>query len=141
LMLLCDIKLVYLRTNFLNREYAFATNLQTILLVVFSIIGACLFAAPGLLIGQSLAYLLSYLSLCIKFPFRFSSSIKLTKAKKIDFWGIAGISAFNNGIGHALTLVGTFFVGLLLTNDELVANYQVATYIPFGLLFIPSAVM
>lgn len=141
LMLLYEMKLMQLRVNLKNKEYAFATNVQTCLLVVFSILGAFLFQAAGLVVGQGVAFLLAYVFLCWKFPFRRTTRLKLDGPGKKDFWGIAGISAFNNGIGQALTLIGTFLVGLFSMSDELVANYQVATLVPFGLLFIPVMIM
>ena len=141
LMLLYEMKLMQLRVNLMNKEYAFATNVQTCLLVGFSILGAFCFQAAGLVIGQGVALLLAYVFLCWKHPFRRTDELKLDGAEKKDFWGIASVSAFNNGIGQALTLIGTFLVGFFSMSDELVANYQVATLVPFGLLFIPVMIM
>lgn len=140
-LLLYDIKLTGLRVKLMNREYAWATNLQTLALVALSCIGARFFQATGLIVGQSLSYLLVYMGLCIRFPDRGNDRATLDRADKKDFWNISLISAVNNGLSAALALVGTFFVGLLLADDALVAEYQVATMVPFGLLFIPSAVM
>jgi len=56
------------------------------------------------------------------------------------YWQIAFMSALNNGLSQMLTLVGAFFVGAFLASDALVAEYKVATTIPFALLFLPSIV-
>lgn len=140
-VLLYEIKLTYLRVNLKNREYAFATNIQTVLLVSLSVFGACIFQATGLIVGQEIAFLAAYIYLYIKYPSCRTERKSLSRSEKGDFWSIASISAFNNGVSQALTLVGTFLVGLLLTSNQLVASYQAATLVPFGLLFIPSAVM
>lgn len=140
-ILLCAIKQMQLRVNFENKAYAYSTNLQTVLLVVFSIAGAFFFEAIGLVIGQELAYFVTYVYLCNKYPARIKEYRRnIDSFKKKDIWKIALISAFNNGLSFALTLLGTQMIGVIVASDELVASYQVATLIPFGLLFVPGAV-
>lgn len=139
--LLFELKTVRLRVLLMNQEFAFATNIQSFLLVALSIGGAFLFGSVGLVVGQVLSYLLAYGYLCARYPFHISSQEKLSSVDKRDFWRISIISSFNNGLSQALTLTGTFFIGSLLANDYMVANYQVATLIPYGLLFVPGAFM
>lgn len=142
LTLLCEVKVMYLRVHMENREYALMSNVQTALLVVFSIGGALAFDAAGLVIGQNITYIVSYLILCRRHRFaEFSRARHLSKAMRGDYWRIALMSSFNNGISQALTLVGTFLVGSLLLDQEMVASYKVATTIPFALLFVPTAII
>lgn len=138
---LYGIKTVHLRISLMNKDYALATNIQTVLLVFFSLIGSFFFQTVGLAIGQMLAYLLAYFYLCARYPFRDKSKKVLSGSRRKDFWGVAGLSAFNELLSHALSLAGTLFVGWVLANSELVATYQIATLIPFGLLFVPSALV
>lgn len=140
-MLLFEIKAVRFRVLLMNKQYAFAMNTQSILITALSIAGALLFDAVGLVVGQILSYAISYAVLCIKFRFSRTYVHALERSEKRDFWGISLISSVNNGLSQALTLTGTFFIGLYLANDALVAEYQVATTIPFGLMFLPGMLM
>lgn len=139
---LYDIKLMMLRIEIKNQEYALATNIQTILMCVFSICGALLAQAAGLVIGQMLAYLIVYLWLCRKNPFLFcSSGGELTSEDVKQYWNVSLISSFNSGVSQALTLVGTFLIGLLLADELAVSTYNVATTIPFALLFVSTSII
>ncbi len=139
---LVEIKQCYLRVDLKNKDYALMTNIQTGLNVGLAILGAVLFQAIGLVIGQLLANVLSYLLMSVKYPFRNMELLKnITRAEKKDFWKIGAMSSFNNALSQALTLVGTFLVGLLLVDADLVAIYKASTTIPFALLFIPGALI
>ena len=138
-LFLNEMKLIYLRIWLKNRDYAFMTNVQTCSILVCSVFGAFFFQAAGLIVGQNVALLLSWAIMCIRHPYRkIALCDQVEKGQRRDFWKIALISALNNGLGGALSLLGTFFVGLLLMSDDLVAVYKVATTIPFGLLFLPT---
>lgn len=139
--LLFELKTMQLRVAFKNKEYAYATSLQTICTAVFSVSGALFFQAVGLVVGQTVAYVVAYFVLCIKHPFRVKKRPVLSREGICDFWKIALISALNNGMSSALSFLGTFLVGLYLASDVLVAEYQVATMIPSTLMFIPVTVM
>lgn len=143
LVLLCEIKLTKLRVELKNKQYAFMTNLQTFSLVAFSIIGAVLGGSVGLIVGQSLAYGVTYGVLCLKCPSeRKKDGIrKLSTGQVKDYWVIAINSSLNSGLSQALTLTGSFLIGALLMNEAMVAEYKVATTIPFALLFIPNMVV
>lgn len=140
-MLLFDIKSMRLRVLLMNREYALATNVQSLLLTAMTILGALLAGPTGLILGQTFSYLVAYGLLCLRFPFKAPRPLHLTTRMRKDFWSISCISALNNGLSQMLTLTGTFFVGQFLSDGASVASYQVATLIPFGLLFIPGAIV
>lgn len=145
--LLCDMRLMRLRVGLQNQAYARMTNIQTILLASFSVVGAWLCQAVGLIVGQCLAYCASYLLLAHTVGAKAQdhanddSSYRLSKGERDDFWKIAVISSFNNGLSGMLTLIGAQLIGILMTDAETVASYKAATTIPFALLFLPSAVM
>lgn len=139
---LYDIKSMMLRIEIKNQDYALASNVQTVLMCVFSIGGALLAQAVGLVIGQMLAYLIVYLWLCRKNPFLFRSDAgKLTPEDVKQYWNVSLISSFNSGVSQALTLVGTFLIGLLLADELAVSEYNVATTIPFALLFVSTSII
>ncbi len=138
-VLLCELRLVYLRSNLDNRAYAYMTNAQTLLLAVLSIGGALVAGVPGLIAGQYAAYVASFAVLVWRHPLPkpVPEEGERTFSKK-EYWYVALVSSLNNGLSQALTLLGTFFVGQYLVSDVAVASYKVATTIPFALLFIPN---
>lgn len=141
-VLLCELRLVYLRSNLQNQSYAHMTNVQTALLAIFSVAGAFFGGVTGLIAGQYVAYITSYLVLVWRHPLsRLVEGNGKAVFDKKEYWYIALISSFNNGLSQALSILGTFFIGLFLASDLAVASYKVATTIPFALLFIPSTMM
>lgn len=140
-VLLFTIKVTRLRVQLNNRDYAISTVTQTVLMVIFSLAGVLTFQAVGLVVGQTASYFIAYLIVCLRFPFKGADRQVLSKQDKMSFWKISIISAVTDGLSQALSLIGTFLTGLLLASDTLVAIYQASTMIPFGLLFIPSAII
>lgn len=140
-VLLFTIKVTRLRVQLNNRDYAISTVTQTVLMVIFSLVGVLTFQAAGLVVGQIASYFIAYLIMCVRFPFKGINRQPLDEQEKTNFWKISIISAITEGLSQALSLIGTFLTGLLLASDTLVAIYQASTMIPFGLLFIPSAIV
>lgn len=137
-----DVRAVKLRANLMNKEYALVTNIQTISSAVFSLIGAFLFRAVGLILGQYLSYIITLIIIKLKYPNAFGlGGRKLERHEKSDYWKISVVSMINNSLSQALTLLGTFLVGLYLLDQSAVASYKVATTIPFALLFVPGMVI
>lgn len=138
-VLLCDLRLVYLRSNLDNRAYAYMTNVQTLLLAGLSIGGALVAGVPGLVAGQYAAYVASFAVLVRRHPLpRATPEGRGRTFSRREYWYVALVSSLNNGLSQALSLSGTFFVGQFLASDVAVASYKVATTIPFALLFIPG---
>jgi len=138
-VLLCELRLVYLRSNLDNRAYAYMTNVQTLLLAGLSIGGALVAGVPGLIAGQYAAYVASFAVLAWRHPLPKPMPEERDRTfSKREYWYVALVSSLNNGLSQALSLSGTFFVGQFLVSDVAVATYKVATTIPFALLFIPS---
>lgn len=141
-VLLCELRLIYLRANLDNRAYASMTNIQTLLVAVLSIFGALARGVPGLIAGQYAAYVASYLVLRWRHPLPEPMAEERARTfSRQEYWYVALVSSLNNGLSQALTFSGTFFVGQYLASDVVVASYKVATTIPFALLFIPGMVM
>lgn len=141
-LIVFDFQQIYLRSNFKNKEYSYGTTINTILLMILSILGSCLYAARGLIIGRYIAYILTALIMITIFK----APVCLNKAslddmRKTALWKISIISMSNNGIAELLYLLDIFFLGLIITNEELVASYKVATVIPNACIFIPMAIV
>lgn len=141
-VLLCELRLVYLRSNLDNRAYAYMTNIQTLLLAALSMGGAFVAGVPGLIAGQYAAYVASFAVLAWRHPLPKPMPEERDRTfSKREYWYVALVSSLNNGLSQALTLLGTFFVGQYLASDTAVASYKVATTIPFALLFIPTVLI
>lgn len=139
--LVMELRLTKLRTELRNREYSILTNIQTVLNVVFSIGGAFVLDAVGLILGQYIALGLSILVGVRFFPSkRESKSTALSREVKHSFWKIALTQSLNNGLSQALSLLSVFFVGMLLVSESDLALYKASTLVPFALAFIPSMV-
>lgn len=141
-VLLCELRLVYLRSNLDNRAYAYMTNVQTLLLAGLSIGGSLVAGVPGLIAGQYAAYVASFAVLAWRHPLPKPMPEERDRTfSKREYWYVALVSSLNNGLSQALALSGTFFVGQFLASDVAVASYKVATAIPFALSFAPTMLM
>lgn len=139
--LLIELKLTWLRVMRDNRAYARATNLQTAVSVSLTILGAYLAGPMGVIVGQYVAMAVTLAVLLRHHRLPPERPLPPDREERRAFLKIAGVSALNNGVSQAMTLIGTFLVGTLLLSADDVADYKVATTIPFALMFIPGAVM
>ena len=142
IMILFEFQQVYLRSTLENRKYSYSTTINTVLIVVFSILGSVLFEVKGLIFGTYLAYILSVLILSMHFRVPI-----LLKKKKLDatvkklLYRISIVSMCNNGLSQLLYLVDIFIMGIILPNESIIASYKIATVIPTAMAFIPSAIV
>ena len=141
-LIIFEFQQIYLRSDFKNKEYSYGTTINTILLMVLSILGSYLYAARGLIVGRYIAYILTALIMIIIFKSPvYLNKVGLDNMKKTVLWKISIISMSNNGIAELLYLLDIFFLGLMITNEEMIASYKVATVIPNACIFIPMAIV
>ncbi|KRE83801.1 hypothetical protein ASG89_11825 [Paenibacillus sp. Soil766] len=135
---------IYNRYNRLNKNYSYFTTTNTIIILVFSIIGAWIYQAKGLVLLRDLGYILS-ISLGIivyKFPLsKIRKVASLTKDNKLDLYKISLISMANNATGQLIFILDIFIIGLIIPDESVIATFKVATIIPNALFFIPGALM
>lgn len=158
LQLAYDIQLVSLRSSLRNREYALSTNVNTVLVLLGSAIGAAAAGPYGLIAGRSLAMVLSVVM--IARLFRVPDSLyslsfffggegeaegdsrqgrrKLNKHEMRSFAGVAVTTAVNSGINQLVYYLGTAAIGALTSNAIDIALFQTTLAIPTALNFIPS---
>lgn len=135
---------VYYRYNMLNKAYSFFTTINTIVLFIFSVIGALIAQAEGMVLFSFIGYIISIFVgiILFKFPFRELKNIgKVTIQEKKDLLKISSISMANNGTAYLILVLDIFIIGLLIHDQSIIATYKVATIIPSALLFIPGALM
>lgn len=71
----------------------------------------------------------------------FQATNSLERADRKDLLQIAGISSLNNALSQLLSLLGTFMLGLIISDADSIAGYKVASVIPMALGFIPGSLM
>lgn len=134
----------YFRYNLLNVEYSKCSVINTALILLGSVAGAYLFRAAGLILFRELAMLLSVVIGIVVYHFpvtRIIRSAKISLAEKMDMIKLAAISLVNTATGQLLYLIDVFLIGLIISDELIIASYKTATIIPNALLFIPSALV
>ncbi|MDE6624935.1 MAG: oligosaccharide flippase family protein [Lachnospiraceae bacterium] len=134
----------YFRYNLLNVEYSKCSVVNTVLILCGSVAGAYLFKATGLILFRELAMAVSIVIgiYVYKFPvMRIFKAVKISLAEKKDMLRLAVISMVNVATGQLLYLIDVFLIGIIISDEIIVASYKTATIIPNALLFIPSALV
>ncbi len=132
----------YLRAQKRNREFAVLSVFNTVLLFVVSAGGAYLLREMGLVIG----YYFSTIAACLVgfFVFRIhlisKDNAEIGKDKN-DLLKIGFISMVNNALAQLLYLLDVFILGIVDSEEKVLASYKVATMIPTALTFIPLSLM
>lgn len=139
---LFDYVQIYFRTNLRNIEFSWLSSTNTIAIFLFSVIGAVLYQAMGVIAGTYLAYIVSLAVGALLLEYSgLDTKDETSVADKKGFFVYALQSMVNNGISQTVYLIDIFLLGLLISDPGLLATYKAATLIPFALNFIPSAVM
>lgn len=140
--LLVEFQQQRLRSEFKTKEYAWATNINSVILVGFSILGALIGSTTGLSLARSLAMVVSAIVVYLLFHTRvYLRSFKASHALIADIVKMSLTVCVTNAVSQALMLIGTSFVGAQLQSASLTAAYSTATSIPFALSFVPSMVV
>ena len=146
LLIIFEFQQIYFRSKLENKKYSFASTFNTFLVVMGAIIGVIIASVDGMIIGRNIAYVITIIIVCWKLcaPVYIKSKNDKThidKNDKIALFKISFISMLNNGISHLLYLLDIFLLGLILSNEQIIASYKVATTIPTAMVFIPAALV
>lgn len=142
LAIIKELQIIWLRVKLQNKAFSLANTVNAFLTSALSILGAWLLASKGIVFGQYLVSL-SMIMLLNKYfgvPF-IKNGHPLLQQQKTDLFRIAGISTLNNTLSQLLSLLGSFMLGLIIMDENVIASYKVATTIPFALSFIPGSLM
>lgn len=135
---------IYFRYNRFNKKYSYFASTNTIIILIFSIIGAVLWSVRGLIVFRYFGYIVSIIIgvLILRFPFRkIYKRENSTEVNKSDLYKLSFISMANNATGHLIYILDIFIIGLIIPNETIIASYKVATIIPNALVFIPGSLM
>lgn len=141
-MILFEFQQIYLRSSLQNKLYSYSTTINTVLVVIGSVVGAVLFQIKGLIVGTYLAYCGTvFILFCFfKVPV-FIKKSKLDNTYRRVLYRISIVSMCNNGLSQLLYLADIFILGIIIPNESIIASYKIATVIPTAMTFIPSAVV
>lgn len=139
---LAEFQNIRLRSDLKTKEYSYANILGTFMIALGTILGAILYRGKGAFVFRTISYLITYfiifrlthVGVSVHFP-------KLERQEKKDLFSVSFVSMINTGLSQLLYLVDIYVIGLVLTNNEAVASYKVATTIPTALTFIPSSLI
>ena len=142
---LCDLCfeliLSYYRGRSENKKYSYITSINSVLILVLSLIGAFLYDAIGLVIARIISSIITIIISFIVFKFPINEIMKST-VESLHEWRmvlrLSFISMLNNSASVIMQNIDGLLLGFLLTNSNVVASYKVATYIPTGLAFLPQ---
>lgn len=136
----------YLRAKSMNKEYALLTNVSSIFILLFSIVGAYFLGLFGYISGRyignvgTLFFLLYFLKDDIRILFRTNvGSIGDEEKKEIVKYSF--VCMVTNAISHSLYLADVFVIGMVTPNPTTLADYKVATQIPFALYFVTMSIV
>lgn len=142
LMIIFEFQQIYFRSRTENKKYSFASTFNTFLVVMGAIIGVFIASIDGMIVGRNIAYILTIIIVSVKLSAPiYIKKEEINKEDKIALFKISFISMLNNGISHLLYLLDVFLLGIILSNEEIIASYKVATTIPAAMIFIPTALV
>lgn len=133
---------VILRSENRIKEYAFALNVNTVMLAIGTSLGSC-FGLMGLVGGRYIAFFCSLVFLLVRLRPEMG---KLKKAKKLRWaetgalWHYSLLTGVSDALNVALYLLDVSMIAALIRDPEQLSIYKMATYIPTALSFIPSSV-
>ncbi len=139
---LLNIVLYYLRSQKLNKEYAFLVVLNNALTLVISIVAVFFVREMGLVIGHYFSNIVVCVVGIVAFKIPVINNTEFdSKDDQRDLLKISVISMADNGLSQLLYLLDVFILGILDPQEVVLASYKVATMIPTALIFIPHSVI
>lgn len=134
--------LSYLRATLRNKEFSNVSIINSIMYFFGNIILGYIWGINGIIIGTYLSYLVTiFLSFnYIRCDLNLKISV-LDKNEKNEFIKYSIVTALTTAMSQMLYLLDTSLVGGIMQNQYDVADYKVATLIPFNLTFITMSIM
>lgn len=140
--LISEMQRIYLRTEMMNKQYAYVNNFSTVITVALSIGLSIFFLVNGLIIANyisSIATIIYMIALYkIKLP---KINNNLEKSDKKELLKFSLVCTINNSTSSLMSLLDTFILGIVIAQSTVTASYKVASKVPTALFFIPTCVM
>ena len=133
---------VLLRSSLQNKKYAFLLNVQTILFLSGSLVGAYTAQIPGLIVGRYVSYVLVAIVIIIMFRgFGFAHPNPLRKALRSELWRYSIPTSLSSFLNMAIYSLDVVLVGIIVVDSRAIASYKVATQLPEGFMAIAGIIM
>ena len=132
----------FMRTRYKNKQYAYAGIIQSIVVLIFSIGFAVLWGVNGIIGARYIA-----LSIVILYSYKVitedisKEKDKLTKIEKKSFMNLAIALLIANIFSMIMPINENFLINNIIQNEEITANFKVASLIPAQLPFVTSAIV
>lgn len=143
--IIIDSFLIYWRAELKNKEMSVLSTINTLSTVIFMVIGGYLYELKGVVLGKYIGFILVMLvilkcnSLKKTKQYLKKSKINFSLKKEIIKYSLS--AQINNSIVSFIHMIDILSIGILIGDKNILATYKTANIIPFGLEFIPSAIM
>jgi len=134
----------YLRSTLRNKEYSRLTVFNTVAYFIFTVSLSYMMGANGLVLGMYIAYFSTVILgfYIIRKDIKKFKFINIKdKSIKFQFIKYSVVTVLSNAMSQILYLLDAQLIGIFTQSEELLANYKVATTIPFNINFIPMSLM
>lgn len=136
------LQLAKCRVELDNKNFANLNNLDTVVLVVGTVVCASIFKVYGIILARYISSLACIFWALKKYHLVIVCRIgKVEKAIRKEVINIGLIMTLNNSLANILSVAGTLILAFFIPDEELIASYRVASTIPLAMLFIPQYLM
>lgn len=137
-----EMQRTYLRTEMMNKQYAYVNNFSTVITVIFSIGLSIFFLVKGLVIANYISSIATIFFIIAVYKIKFPSfRNSLNKQDKKELVKFSFVCTINNSTSSLMSLLDTFVLGIVIAQSTVTASYKVASKVPTALFFIPTCVM
>ncbi|MBY0379168.1 MAG: oligosaccharide flippase family protein [Burkholderiales bacterium] len=138
-----DVFQAYLRATRQNKLLAQFSIGNNSMLLVLNICGIYFHGLMGLVITTYISYLLMIIisSVVLKLPNVFSLAFTKFTFNQREFFAYSVYATIGNAFSQLLFTLDILILGYIVQDSIAIANYKVATIIPFALNFIPGVIV
>jgi len=138
-----DLFQAYLRAtsqNMLQSKFILYNN---ILIILFGFIGVYLYGIYGLVISTYLAYIMIFVvsKIYLGLPKIFYQLAQSRLLNIREFITYSFFSSLSNAFSGLVFILDILLLGYIIHSPDIIANYKVASVIPFAINFIPTVIM
>ncbi|MFN8769546.1 MAG: oligosaccharide flippase family protein [Neisseriaceae bacterium] len=136
-----DVFQAYLRATRQNQLLAKFSITNNSILLLLNICGIYFYGLIGLIIGTYLSYLT--MIIISRFAFKLPNifTLNLHKFNKSEFLSYSMYATVGNAFSQLLFNLDILILGYIVKDSIILANYKVATIIPFALSFVPGVIV
>lgn len=136
--------LVFLRTRRENKKFAYLSTVNSVALLLFTVVGACFGGVGGTIGGRYFAYIITIVAGIFLSRSSMPDIInkeQIDRRLKKDIWAYAVKNGACSALNTIIYLLDVAVISYVIADPEIVASYKLATIIPENLNFIPQVVI